>query len=72
MGMLILSEEREEEFFGFEFGGDGDTVRMLISSREREKGVSVTKYHVILSGGIGSLAHVGRKEHLNRVILFRC
>jgi hypothetical protein len=44
----------------------------LISSREREKGVSVTKYHVVLRVGIGSLAHVGRKEHLNWVILFLC
>jgi hypothetical protein len=36
-------------------------VRMLISSREREKGVSVTKHHVVPSSKTGTLAHVGRK-----------
>jgi hypothetical protein len=52
--------------------GDGDMVRMLILSRERKKGVSVTKHHVVPSGKTGTLAHLGRKEHLNWVILFPC
>jgi hypothetical protein len=56
--------------FGFRVQDDGDMVRMLVSDKEREKGVSVTKHHVILSDKTGSLARVGKTEHSNWVIFF--